>query len=109
MSKIGRRFGLPLLAKELTELANRRRTYVLRTIYACVFLLLAYLRYESVVAKWQNAFGNAFSFGMLGYGRFVFEEVVQLQLGAIYLFMPAMVCGARPWRCHKPPYSPVKL
>ena len=36
------RFGLPLLVRELTEIANRRRTYWLRGVYAVLLFLLAY-------------------------------------------------------------------
>ena len=30
--------GLPLLSKELIEMANRRRTYIIRTVYALLVL-----------------------------------------------------------------------
>ena len=34
MPRLRGRLGLPLLAKELVEIANRRSTYVLRVLYA---------------------------------------------------------------------------
>ena len=37
--------GLPLLAKELLEQSARRRTYVVRTVYACLLFLFTCLMF----------------------------------------------------------------
>ncbi|MHC4251358.1 MAG: hypothetical protein ACYS9X_19735, partial [Planctomycetota bacterium] len=33
------RFGLPVLMKDLTELAARRRTYIVRSVYASLLFM----------------------------------------------------------------------
>jgi hypothetical protein len=33
--------GLPLLAKELVEQSARRRTYIIRVVYACLLFISA--------------------------------------------------------------------
>jgi hypothetical protein len=40
-------FGLPLLAKELIEQAARKRTYVIRVVYASLLFLVAFLFFDS--------------------------------------------------------------
>jgi ABC-type transport system involved in multi-copper enzyme maturation permease subunit len=84
-----RRFSLPLLAKDLVETANRRRTYVMRVIYAALlygFSLLAYV--EDTNALRQSAID------LLGSGRSVLLPAILLQFAGICLFMPALSVGA---------------
>ncbi|MCA8999376.1 MAG: ABC transporter permease subunit, partial [Planctomycetaceae bacterium] len=78
----------PLLSKELIELANRRRTYLIRFVYATLLfslgLLILYGRH-----------GVSADVGTrLGEGRAMFDELVWLQMAGIYLFLPAMTAGA---------------
>jgi ABC-type transport system involved in multi-copper enzyme maturation permease subunit len=81
---------LPLLAKELTELAARRRTYVVRVLYALLLCLggLAVF-YDTVYRYGQNS-----PLSVLGSGRQMFEGLVILQFVGIYLFGPALMAGA---------------
>lgn len=84
-----RRFSLPLLAKDLVETANRRRTYILRVVYAILlygFTFLAYL--EETGALRQSAID------LLGSGKSVLIPAVLLQFAGICLFMPALSVGA---------------
>jgi len=77
---------MPLLAKELIEQAARRRTYVVRFVYAAtLFVIALFLFYGS-------AWGNPEA-GNLGQGRYMFEQLVVLQFWAISLFVPALVSG----------------
>ncbi|MFO1093910.1 MAG: ABC transporter permease subunit [Planctomycetaceae bacterium] len=81
--------GLPLLTKELLEQSARPRTYVIRAVYAALLffcsLLVFYLSSYQDVANPLSLFGR---------GRDVFRNVVKLQFAGVYLFMPAITCGA---------------
>lgn len=81
-------FGLPLLTKELIEMANRRRTYVIRTLYALLFLGFVGFIYIDLMSSVRNN-----PLAILGRGRELFEYMVFLQFAAIYLFLPAITCG----------------
>lgn len=89
MQSIVAMFGLPLLARELTQLAARPRTFVLRTLYA-VTLYAAALWFYS---KWTGQF-QPDSFEALGQGKSLFEQLVNWQFWGLYLFLPIMTCGA---------------
>lgn len=83
--------GLPLLVKELHEQSARPRTFVLRVAYAILLIFMV------VMVNWNRLFdlgqgGGAFG-SKLGGGGQLFETIVQLQFGGIYLFLPAIVCG----------------
>lgn len=82
------RMGLPLLAKELTEQAARRRTYVLRVLYAILLFTASFLMFYEILRV-----GTASPFAVLGHGRDVFVILMGLQFAGIYLFMPALACG----------------
>lgn len=87
--KAGRlHLGLPVLAKELTEQAARRRTYVIRTIYALLLFAVAGLQIVSLVGYITRD-----PLQVLGQGGQLFSFLVGLQFIGIYLFMPALVCG----------------
>ena len=83
------KFGMPLLARELIQLAARRRTYVVRVLYAVVLYGAALWFYRG----WVGMF-PADSFEALGQGKPLFEQLVRWQFLGIYLFLPAMTCGA---------------
>lgn len=84
--------GCPLLVKELTELAARKRTYELRVLYAVVLFVTALMLF------WGQIFGNYVSgssaLSVLGRGDDMFQVLVVLQFAGIYLFLPAMTCPA---------------
>ncbi|MGD9855982.1 MAG: ABC transporter permease [Planctomycetaceae bacterium] len=82
------RIGLPLLAKELLEQSARKRTYVLRTVYACLLFFGGLMMFYGIIYDQAR---NPLS--VLGRGREVFLALMGLQLFGIYLFMPALTCA----------------
>ncbi len=82
------RLGLPLLAKELIEQSNRKRTYVVRTVYAALLFTAAWLLFSDVLRSGATA-----SLAVLGSGKRMFELLMKLQFAGIYLIMPAITCG----------------
>jgi hypothetical protein len=75
--------SMPLLAKELTELAARRRTYIVRVLYAALlftgFLLHAHQLVWSGVPTMSQ---------VLGRGRDIFEALIFMQFAGVLLFLP---------------------
>ncbi|MBI3860779.1 MAG: hypothetical protein HY290_02665 [Planctomycetia bacterium] len=82
------RFGLPLLSKELVEQAARKRTYVVRVVYASLLFSAAYFMFYD-----DLRIGSTGSLSALGRGRQLFETLIKLQFAGIYLFMRAITCG----------------
>src|SRR5579863_9468285 len=80
--------GLPLLSKELIEQAARKRTYVIRVVYASLLFLSSFVFFFDIMSV-----GSASPLAVLGKGRAMFEMLVYLQFGGVYLFMPAITCG----------------
>jgi len=86
MRRLARAWRLPLLVKELTEQAARKRTYGVRFVYAgSLFVVACVLFYGNV-----SSGGTA---SVLGQGRPMFVQLVTLQFWGIYLLLPATVCG----------------
>jgi ABC-type transport system involved in multi-copper enzyme maturation permease subunit len=81
-------FGLPLLTKELIEQSARRRTYVIRTVYALVLYGTTLWIFQRQLS---SGVGNGFS--ILGQGHTLFAALASLEFWGIYLFLPAMTCG----------------
>lgn len=81
-------FSLPLLAKELIEQAARRRTFVIRVVYATLLFLMASLFFYRIL---QYAVSSPLA--VLGHGKDMFATLVGLQFAGIYFFMPAMTSG----------------
>ena len=54
--------SMPLLGKELTEQAARKRTYAARVVYAtllfALFLMMSYRYFSPQNANWQNILGS---------------------------------------------------
>ena len=91
------RTELPLLRRELTELANRRRTYVVRIVGAAVILVLVIYKYHMVLsAKMQQrgAFGISGPTQFLGIGQDIFAGVVPQLFAVISLLLPALCCAS---------------
>lgn len=80
--------GLPLLARELTEQAARRRTFVIRTVYAVILYGIAgFALYERMSAA-------SFSVDeLLGSGDQFVRTFTHFQLAGVYLILPAITCG----------------
>lgn len=80
--------SLPLLGKELVELAARRRTYVVRVVYAVLlFGLFALVFYN------YTRYGSGI-YGMLGRGGLMFESMILFQFCGIFIFLPALMSGS---------------
>ena len=81
-----RHLGMPLLAKELTEQAARKRTYVVRFLYTAVLFSAGLF-----IIYGRGATGGV---AQLGQGQEMFNQMFRLQLGAILLVLPATCAGA---------------
>ncbi len=79
------RHGLPVLAKDLTELAARKRTYIVRTIYALLLFGAFALFFMSEVSR------RGLHYRLMGAGKDLMEFLIVIQLVGVYLFLPAMV------------------
>ena len=88
MNALLRIFSFPLLAKELTEAAARRRTYVLRVVYGLVLFTV----FAATAPRWLWR-GTYDPLSVMGAGRQMFESILMLQFVGIGLFLPAMMCG----------------
>jgi len=89
LSALISRFSLPLLAKDLVETANRRRTYVMRVVYALLLYSAALLIYVGTTDAFHKT-----GFQLLGTGEELLNITFGLQCVGICLFMPAMSVGA---------------
>jgi ABC-type transport system involved in multi-copper enzyme maturation permease subunit len=78
----------PLLTRELTEQAARRRTFVVRVVYAIVLYVVAIWIFYNQVESWSSR-----TFTALGQGLPIFIGLGWLQFCGIYLFLPPMTCG----------------
>lgn len=81
------RLSMPLLMKELAETSARRRTYILRVVYAIALFVIFWITLPS-----RSSYSNA-RFALLGYGRELFERLVVIQVFGVALFQPALMCG----------------
>lgn len=88
LSSFTSRLALPLLAKELIEQAARKRTYIVRVVYASLLFLAASLMFYSTISL-----GAISPMAVLGQGRIIFEMLMGLQFVGVYLFMPALTCS----------------
>lgn len=85
---LNRAFGLPLLAKELIEQSARKRTYIIRSVYAILFFGFALMIF------WGSIFSNINSpYELLGKGREMFQTLLILQIFGVAIFTPALTCG----------------
>ncbi|MCA9037064.1 MAG: hypothetical protein KDA91_18135 [Planctomycetaceae bacterium] len=91
---------LPLLRRELTELANRRATYIIRIVGALILLTLVLIAFQNSV---MNVTGGWFASGAstgvpgnkyFGIGGEVFKDIVPWLFHSVQLLMPALVCGS---------------
>lgn len=83
-------FGFPLLTKDLIEQAQRRRTYVLRTVIALfIYIIVISGIVSEVIAARSNG-----PFATLGIGKKVLESLFLAATFGIYFVLPAMTCGA---------------
>jgi ABC-type transport system involved in multi-copper enzyme maturation permease subunit len=84
------RVAMPLLGKELSETAARRRTFTLRVVYA----VLLYLIFAATIPhRVYESQATHDPYAMLGIGRELFEQLAVLQAFGVILFQPALMCG----------------
>ena len=87
----------PMLRKELVERAARRRTYVVRVLYAVGFLITFTLAYQQVIERASDHRPSqsfqSMSLSVLGSGDEIFASILRIQAYGIFLFLPAMMCG----------------
>ncbi|MDA0591632.1 MAG: ABC transporter permease subunit [Planctomycetota bacterium] len=80
--------GLSLTTREFREQSARKRTYIVRSIYALLAFGAAYsVSYEMINRYDPN------NFEAMGYGQELFGSLINIQFAGIYLFMPAMTCS----------------
>lgn len=89
-NKVRSRLGLPLLAKDLTELAARRRTFSTRVLYA--LLLFTFVMFMLYV-QFMNMTGGS-PLAILGTGYQMLAFTLGVQAFGIYLFLPMLATGA---------------
>lgn len=88
------RIGFPMLGKELLEQSARKRTYVLRVLYA-LGLFVAFALFYRDTTRHLVVYGTTVGFdaGLMGIGKRVFEFTVYAQFFGVFLFLPAMMAG----------------
>lgn len=95
-------FSLPLLARELTERAARRRTYAGRVIYGLALYTLFLVTVWRLIGSAEN---DPTGFGALGLGRGIFARLVELQCWGILLFQPALMAGVLTYEKERESFS----
>ena len=88
MSHFLAHLGLPLLTKELIEQSARKRTYVIRVLYAIALYGTTLWVFHQQLGSW-----NAAGLAVLGKGRSLYTSLAWLEFAGIYIFLPAMTCG----------------
>ncbi|HIE98986.1 MAG: hypothetical protein ABGZ23_29740 [Fuerstiella sp.] len=87
---------LPLLRRELTELANRRRTYIVRVVAAIILLFLVFVAYSQAIGQRLQFMGNTGLTGpmqYMGIGGDIFARIIPLLFYTIQILMPALCCA----------------
>lgn len=86
---IRRTIELPLLAKELMEMAARKRTYVIRSVSAAGLFLIAL-----VAVADSLRYRSEGPLAMLGMGKIMVEVTAFSLMAGVYLLLPAVMCPA---------------
>jgi ABC-type transport system involved in multi-copper enzyme maturation permease subunit len=84
--KLARLLELPLLTKELVERAARRRTYLLRVLFALALYIFFWTD-----NRYRLRTGQPLE--LLGIGDDLFESLTIILFVGIYVFVPATMCG----------------
>ena len=82
------RLSMPLFVKELAETSARRRTYILRVVYALALFLIFWITLPRRMFAYSDV-----RYALLGYGRQLFEQLMLIQVFGVALFLPALMCG----------------
>jgi ABC-type transport system involved in multi-copper enzyme maturation permease subunit len=82
----------PVFAKEMVEIARRKRYYLNRVLYGVALFFVFFIVYEN--RSWRFRTGGKPSIHeMAELAEALFNGVSILQYGAIYLLIPLFVCG----------------
>lgn len=84
--------GLPLLTRELAELSAKKRTYVVRVLYATALFWLGVGALSDQLALMVST--PTTQLGMLGSGEELFRVLLSAQMVTVHIFMPALGCAA---------------
>ena len=80
--------GLPMVAKELAEMAQRRRTYAARVVFAALVFSIS-----AVVFVPTYLFATRSTIGLLGQGARLLNTLYTVEWFMLCLFVPAIVSG----------------
>ena len=83
------RMGFPVLVRELKELSARGRMFVLRTVFATVFLSFVFWRTTERLG-WSLTISSTSG---LGSGAGVFHELTMWLVVAVCILMPVITAG----------------
>ena len=84
--------GGPIFAKELVEMARRKRYYWNRIFYGLVLLFILYVVWES--NQWRFYARGRYSIGaMARMAEDLFLGVSWVQFAAVFVFVPVFLCG----------------
>lgn len=81
----------PMFAKEMVEIARRKRYFFNRVFYGSALLLALFITWEEY--GWRLHYGNARIQDMAQMASMLFIAVAWVQYCAVYLFVPVFVCG----------------
>jgi ABC-type transport system involved in multi-copper enzyme maturation permease subunit len=88
MDRLRELIELPLFVRELTESANRKRTYALRVLTALIVIMVFGVVYFEMT--WEQTT----VYRMLGSGNSMAVAVLITNIIAIFVLLPAMSCSA---------------
>ncbi len=80
--------SVPLLWRELSQLAARKRTYVFRILYGTIVFSVAWVAFREIIELGDNP-----GFEVMGRGADLFKAVVVCQYSVVYVFLPAYCAG----------------
>lgn len=88
ISSLKRFLSFPLLWRELSQLAARKRTYFFRVMYGAIVFSVAWVAFREVIDLGANP-----GFEVLGRGTELFRALVVCQYSVVYVFLPAYCAG----------------
>jgi len=95
-------FSHPLLARELTERAARKRTYAGRVVYGLVLYVIFLVALRRLVGSAET---DPTGFGVLGLGRQLFRQLIEFQCWGVLLFQPALMAGVLTYEKERDSFS----
>ena len=86
--------GGPVFAKELVEMARRKRHFFSRVLCGGAILFILFLVYEANQFRLQRSRGAQYVNALVDLGEEMFVGVCTVQYMAVFLFAPLLLCGA---------------